>query len=444
MTTATTINLDHLATVVAGIVGDEHTRAGERTEAFAIGPQAPQLVAAPGTAEEVAALLKAADEAGAAVVPWGGGTQQTHGLPPRRYDLAISLRRLNHVIEYNPEDMTIAVQAGMALGDLDGVLAARNQMLPIDPPLRDRITVGGMLATNASGPRRHKYGAMRDLCIGLHAAYVDGTLAKAGGMVVKNVTGFDLMKMHLGALGTLGVVTRVNLKVLPRPAAERTLLLQFPGPDAAFAAGAALVASQLMPAAVEFSSPTTTAATRLPLDGYLLCVRCEGGEATVARQEVDIRNLAPTLGATDVATYTGDDHARIWTSLADWSEGATLTGHTAVLKLATLPTELLAALVEIVEEGRKYGLTVAVRASVGLGIAYLRVTGDDNGEGLRRTLDAAHDHWPTLTVYGCSPVTAAHLPVWGVEPPTIGVMRDLKAAYDPRATLNPGRFIGGI
>lgn len=444
MTAETTVNLDQLETAVTGIVGKRNVRTGERTEAFAIGIETPHLVAVPGTGEEVAALLKVADEAGAAVVPWGGGTQQTLGLPPRRYDLAISLRRLNHAIEYNPEDMTIAVEAGMILGDLDGVLAARNQMLPIDPPLRDRITIGGMLATNASGPRRHKYGAMRDLCIGLHAAYVDGTRAKAGGMVVKNVTGFDLMKMHLGALGTLGVVTRVNLKVLPQPAAERTLLLQFPGPDVALAAGAALVASQLMPAAVEFSSPTTTTATRLPLEGYLLCVRCEGGEATVARQEVDIRNLAPTLGATDVATYTGDDHARIWSSLADWNEGATLTGHTAVLKLTTLPTELLGALVEIVEEGRKYGLTVAVRASVGLGIAYMRVTGDESGEGLRRTLDTVHADSPTLTVHGCDPAHAAHLPIWGVEPPTISVMRDLKAAYDPRTTLNPGRFIGGI
>ncbi len=444
MTTETEVNLDHLAASVEGIVGAEHIRTGERTEAHAIGAQTPHVVAVPGTPEEIAALLRVADEAGAAVVPWGGGTQQTLGYSPRRYDLALSLRRLNAVIEYHPEDMTIAVEAGITLGDLDGVLAARNQMLPLDPPLRDRITLGGMFATNASGPCRHGYGTLRDFCIGLNAAYVDGTLAKAGGMVVKNVTGFDLMKMHLGALGTLAVVPRINLKVLPKPAAERSLVLQFAGPEPAFAAAAALAASQLRPMAIEFSSPTTTAAILSPLDGYLICVRCEGGEATVARQEKEIRDRGATMGAMDIATVIGDEHIRLWTSLADWNATATLTAHTAVLKLTTLPTDLLAAVTEIVEAGRQYGLTVAVRASVGMGVAYMRVTGDASGEGLRRTLDVAQPRWPTLTVYGCDPAHAETLPVWGIEPPTISVMRDLKAAYDPNGTLNPGRFIGGI
>ena len=444
MAAETAVNLDQLATSVTEVVGVEHARSGERTAAYAIGGRAPHLAAVPGSAEEVAALLRVADVAGAVVVPWGGGTQQTLGYPPRAYDLAISLRRLNRVIEYYPEDMTVAVEAGATLADLDNALGGRGQMLPLDPPLRDRITIGGMLATNASGPRRHGFGTLRDFCIGLNAAYVDGTLAKAGGMVVKNVTGFDLMKMHLGALGTLGVVTRINLKVLPQPAMERTIVAQFAGPDPSFAFAAAVAASQLRPTAVEFSSPTMTGSFRAPLDGYLVCVRCEGGVAAVARQETDLRNLGAAMDAREIATLAGDDHRQFWSDLADWSAAHELTAHTAILKISTLPTELLTALTEIVEEGRTHGLTIAVRASAGVGVAYLRVTGDASGEGLKRTLDAAHRTWPTLTVHGYDPAHADALPIWGVEPPTLSVMRDLKRAYDPNGTINPGRFLGRI
>ncbi len=440
------VNLDALVSAAEGIVGVDHLHRVERAEGFAIGQQTPALVAAPGSADEAAALLKRADESGAAVVPWGGGTHQTLGYPPRRYDLAISLRRLNKVLTYNPEDLTIAAQAGMTLTDLHDVLNANGQMLPLDPAYADRVTLGGILATHASGPRRHGYGTIRDFCIGLDAAYVDGTVAKAGGMVVKNVTGFDMMKMHLGALGTLGVVTRLNFKLLPQPAAERTLVIQCARAEVAFTLAARIVASPLMPMALEYVSPVAATAVRAPLNGHLLCVRCEGSTATVTRQERDIRDWCAGAGAdfTEIATIAGDEHKRLWTSLADWSGTGDLTPSVAVLKLATLPTELPAALMDIEHVSAEHGLEIATRATVGIGVAHLRVTGDAEGVGLRTALNILQPRWPALTVWGCDPAHAGTLSVWGAEPPTTGVMRELKASFDPRSTLNPGRFLGGI
>lgn len=441
-----TVNLDALAAAVEGIVGADYLHREERAEGFAIGRQTPKLVAAPGTPDEVAALLKRADESGAAVVPWGGGTHQTLGYPPRRYDLAVSLRRLNKVLAYTPEDLTIAVQAGMTLTDLRDALNVNGQMLPLDPAYADRATLGGILATHASGPRRHGYGTIRDFCIGLDAAYVDGTVAKAGGMVVKNVTGFDLMKMHLGAVGTLGVVTRLNFKLLPQPAAERTLVVQCARAEAALTLAARIVASPLMPMALEYVSPVAAMSVRAPLDGHLLCVRCEGSAATVARQERDVRDWCAGSGAdfAEIATIAGDEHKRLWTSLADWSGTGDLTPSVAVLKLATLPTELPIALADIERIGAEHGLEIATRATVGIGVAHLRVTGDAAGAGLHAALGILQPRWPALTIWGCDPAHAATLSVWGTEPPTTGVMRELKQSFDPHSTLNPGRFLGGI
>jgi len=439
------VNTDALASAVEGIVGAEHVRTGERAAGFALGTQTPVFVVAPGSGEEVAAILRRADEEGAAVVPWGGGTHQALGTPPRRYDLALSLRRLNGVIEYTPADLTLAVGAGTTLADVQSALAANGQMLPLDPPFAERVTLGGMLATHASGPRRHGYGTIRDFCIGIRTAYPNGDLAKAGGMVVKNVTGFDLMKMHLGALGTLGVLTRLNLKLLPKPAAERTVVFRCATDEGPLALAARVVASQLMPTAVEYVSPPVAMQARAPLDGHLLCVRCEGSEATVARQERDLRDMAAgNSGITEVATIGGDEHFRFWGSLADWNGTAEMTPRTAVLKLAALPTELHAALADVAKTGAAHGLEVAARASLGIGVAYLRVTGDEAGVGLRDVLAELQTRWPVLTVLGCDATHAATLPVWGIEPPSLPVMRDLKAAYDPKGTLNPGRYIGGI
>src|SRR5438128_4710259 len=203
----------------------------------------------PVDAEDAARGLRLCDLAQNPVVVWGGGTQMLLGTAPRRYDVAFSTEAMSRLLEYEPADLTCRVEAGMTIDHLQSALRAQGQRLPLDPPHPGRATVGGMLAGNTNGLGRARYGTVRDWVIGIAVAYPSGKVARAGGKVVKNVAGYDLMKLHIGALGTLGVVAEVNLKVQAIPESEATVLGHFETATPAVEAGIKLARSYLAPAA---------------------------------------------------------------------------------------------------------------------------------------------------------------------------------------------------
>src|SRR5262245_14456366 len=196
-----------LASALAPIVAD-HALLDEPQEcaAYAVQGITPACVAAPGSLDELSAVMHVAHEQRAAVAPWGGGTQQSIGNPPTRLDLVVRTERLNQVLVHEPDDLTISVAAGITIGALREHLARHRQMLPIDPPLPARATLGGLLATGMDGPRRLGYGTLRELLIGITVVEADGRISRGGGMVVKNVSGFDMMKLYRGSLGTLAII----------------------------------------------------------------------------------------------------------------------------------------------------------------------------------------------------------------------------------------------
>ena len=193
-----------------------------------LGARAPGAVHAPRDAAELATLLRACDDAGHAVVLFGGNTLQALGNVPARYDVAIDLRGLDRILVHEPRDLTIAVEGGVTLAALDAALAAHGQFVPLDAPQPALATVGGTLASGWLGPRRATYGRPRDFVIGTTVALADGTIAKAGGMTVKNVSGYDLSKLYVGSLGTLGAIVRANFKTLPLPEARRIAVATLP------------------------------------------------------------------------------------------------------------------------------------------------------------------------------------------------------------------------
>lgn len=422
---------DALLRQLVELVGAEHVT--EATAPFAVHGRTPLAAITPGSAEELAQVVAACHAARMPIVPWGGGTRQTWGRPPAAEQfVVVRTTRLDRILAYEPDDLTISVEAGMPFAQLDAALAAHNQMLPLDPPRPERSTIGGILASGADGPRRLAYGLSRDLVIGIRVVEATGRISKAGGMVVKNVSGFDMMKLYLGSLGTLAIIVSANFKLIPRPQAAASVNCFFAKPDGAFALIEALSASRLTPAAVEYREDPAAAGIE---------VRIEGLPAAVERHIREVQQYAAAAGAEAVALAANDAAAvaQRWATLNDGPQTVELAPDELVVRLSCLPADLATAL----EDARTYavetGLTWRVQARALSGVAYLRLRGADSS--LTAWHAAMLARWPHLVVIGARPELVAALPVWGAPPANLELMRRIKQEFDPENLLNPGRFV---
>jgi glycolate oxidase FAD binding subunit len=419
-----------------------------RQLAETIGPEHvtenPSLTASPGSLEELAAVMALAHEAGAVVVPLGGGTQRALGAALRaggREVLTVLTGRLGRVLHYEPTDLTISVEAGVTLAALDATLAEHGQMLPVDAPLPARATLGGALATNADGPRAVRYGTWRDLLIGVRVVECTGRVSKAGGMVVKNVSGFDMMKLYIGSLGSLAVIASANFKLLPRPREAATIRCACPSVEAAWQIVEAIRRSPLQPAAVELLAASgdwpdaTHVVHRSP---FIVCVSAEGHPAAVQRHLRDVGRLAEEAGAA-AQVVAGADHAALWSRIADLPRADELAEDEAVLRVATLPSALPAALALATGLAQHHGLTLLLDARALAGVAYLRVRGAATRAFLAelRAGLAGGD----VVAMGANPPLTEPGEVWGEPPEGLELMRRIKAEFDPADMLNPGRFL---
>ncbi len=399
--------------------------------AYAVQGTTPGCVAAPASLEELSAVMRAAAELRVCVVPWGGGTQQQIGGPPARLDLVLRTDLLGRVLIHEPDDLTISVEAGMSLGALRRHLAGFGQMLPLDPPLAERATVGGLIATAADGPRRAAYGTLRDLLIGITVVEAGGRVSRAGGMVVKNVSGFDMMKLYHGSFGTLAVIAAANFKLLPLPRAAATLRCAFPSAEAVWACLEDLLAGQLTPTAVELLNPA--ALERAGLEGvWGLLLRSEGSPTAVERHLREGAALARRHGA-DTVRLDGTDEAALWSRVADLPQTADLVEDEAVLKLSVLPGDLPALLGELERRAAGHGATAAVSARAANGVLYARLRPLD-APALRAIAAGLPD---LLWIATRLPDT----PRWGPSPAGATTMARIKAEFDPLGLLNPGRFV---
>ncbi len=433
----TTSTLSRQLTDICGSANVE-----ENAEAFAIQGHVPFLVVRPGSVEELAQAVAACHAARMAVVPYGGGTKQGWGRPPaaERF-VAIVTTRLNRLLVYEPDDLTISVEAGITLQALDAALAANGQMLPLDGPWPARSTIGGVLATAVDGPRRLLYGTARDLLIGIRVVEASGRISKAGGMVVKNVSGFDMMKLYLGSLGTLGIIVSANFKLMPRPRAAATLHCAFDAPEPALRLAELIGASQLTPAGVVYVEGWAHDDGSGEAEGhathpFALLVRAEGLPAAVERHLRDVRAMAEQAGAVSVTPHSDPAERQALDLVSDLAHPMALESGLA-LRLSCLPGSLADALADARSLAEQHGLTLRVVAYALSGVAYLRA----EGEAIAAWHGALLARWPQLTVTAAPPALASELPVWGAPPANLELMRRIKQEFDPGNLLNPGRFV---
>lgn len=414
------------------IVGVRHVAAGGSPDA--IDGTIPSLVVVPGDVDELQAVVRVAEERSASVCVRGLGRRLGLGNPPRTLDLLISLERMDRVLAHEPADMTVRVQAGCSLHDLANDLTAAGQWLPLDPPHPARTSVGGLLATNASGPLRASQGTARDLLIGLRVMGPEGTIVSGGGRVVKNVAGYDLPKMHVGALGTLGIVLDATFKVRPRPAREGALEVRCAGPKEA-----CQLALDMRDACEPFWLQITGG-----IDGWTLHAGAGGRAEDVEASLDSYRRLAEQRGAqpATVPDAGGRRHA-----LAD----AAAIPERVVLRAGTLPTETARTLEAFRAAATDLAGDTTFLADPVFGVVRASLPGDATGRlgdlvrRLRPTLERAGG---TLVVEQASGEAkrslAEDLDVWGDPGPALPLLRRLKEAFDPDARLAPGRYVGGL
>jgi len=361
---------------------------------LSVGNQFGATLVEPVDENETAAILRDANETGRAVIPTGGGTKLDWGNPPRRADVMLSTRHLNRVLEHAWADLTVTVEAGCTVAELQSTLAQHGQRLAIDPLWPERATIGGILATNDSGSLRLGYGALRDLIIGITLVLADGTIAKSGGKVVKNVAGYDLPKLATGGFGTLGVITRAVFRLHPLPRNTRTLTIAVDGADAMQRVILAILNAQLAPAAVQARNGNVDILLEGTLDG-------------IAAQQAALKEFGEVREG----------------SLEVWKAREELWGEGTIVKFTILPSRIAAA--------SAFFSRFVIQAT---GIGYARFDAD-----LARLRAAMEQAGGSLVILGRTKLDA-----WGSPGDALPLMRAVKSQFDPKGTLNPGRFVGGI
>lgn len=457
--------ITNIGTRLEGLLGASRTITSEEDlREYAVDGVVPGAIVRPANAEEVVELVRFALSDGLGLIPSGSRSKMELGMPPLRYDAAVDMRALQNIAHYDPGDLTLSVDAGMSLRMLEKALEQQRQFLPISVPCYETSTIGGALASGIDSTLRQQYGTVRDFLIG--AEFVDGkgNLCKSGGRVVKNVTGYDLHKLLVGSLGTLGIITRLNFRTFPMPQVFGGFAASFSDAEHALRFRAAVEARGLPLSNLELLNPEAATLTQqlmekankpLPLDDrrgtWHTYVSYEGHEAVVQRVSHELQKLAVEENAVqggELAVTTDAQLGGVLRETFDWLRwSAPLV---ALFRIA-LPQASAQDFAKLQNISQVTGLRSAFLQRAA-GVIYFAVLAEQEQlSAIDALSNLAEQLFSAITAESGSAVLL-HAPqtlkqrinVWGARRPDFPLMEKVKRAFDPKGIFAPGRFVGGL
>ncbi len=437
---------------IINIVGDDNIISqSPELETYTVEGKKPNMVVFPKTVDETSEIMKVASRESLGIVPWGGGTKIGLGREPQKVDFVLCTKMLNQVVEHEASDLVAITQCGIPLKDFQTVLGEKNQFLAIDPPhVENGATVGGIISTNDSGPRRLRYGTIRELLIGVKVVRSDGAVVKGGAKVVKNVAGYDLPKLYVGSLGTLGIIVEATFRLYPIPEFSQTLLAGFSKLEQLRETVDKISNSSLVPTCLEVLNPSLKEilsdglGLSLKRGEYALAIRMENVERAVRDQISRVKDICSERGVEGIVIESSSEKA-LWGGIREFPWKSSQNNKT-VCKASVVITDVTRVLGFLEDLSNRLALKILASARAGNGILIVSMDGEISSlvEAANSLRNLVVSLGGNLIVQYAPPVVKSQTDVWGEIGASLTAMKRLKSHFDPRGILNPGRFVGGI
>ncbi len=479
-------DLKEIVERLTDIVGQEFIKTGpEVIRDYAADEMIPQAVIFPRNTKEVSGVIKLANRENLAIVPRGSGTKMSFGNPPRRLDLVVCVSRMNHMIDVDTSNLTITVEAGVKFRDIQARLATQEDrcylplddlttvadevicsdrshsgcFLPMDPSHANEATIGGIIAANSSGPRRLLYRLPRDSILGVRMVAPTGEIVGSGGKTVKNVSGYDVSKLAVGSIGSLGILCEMTFRLLPLPEKMETLLISFGSFSDASAFAEVFFETTLLPASVDVMNQR--AYGHLKMDGipdfrqggYVSAIALEGFEPAVERMRNEISDMAEANGARSITDIHEEKHLLFWLAVSDLEQGLAEKAPDHIRARINYPISEWKGVIESAEtsfSGADLGYTIQAHAGSGICLINLLVDKEDSEEmdrtviTLNSLLGDCRNVRGNMVIERAPAEVKERFKIWGETGSDFVVMKRVKNQIDPAGIMSPGRFIGGL